>query len=944
MRNYFEDMLDIADQMFTRWERFGPDEPIDVADNMTRLTLDTIALCGFAYRFNSFYQKEMHPFVESMVRALEEAGNRANRVPLQTRLMLLTQRQYDSDCRFMHQIVDDVIAKRQRVPADEAPRDLLGLMLTGRDPATGEQLDVPNIRNQLVTFMIAGHETTSGLLSFATHLLLANPAVLEKARAEVDAVLGDEAPRFEHMAKLGYIDQVLREALRVWPTAPAFTVWPKEDTQLAGHYPVRKGQVLLILTPQLHRDPRAWPEPEKFEPDRFAPGAREKIPPQAWLPFGNGVRACIGRAFAMQEAALVLAMMLQRFDLRTATPYKLKVKETLTLKPDGLRIVARVRKQVARTASATRMAPQPGAATEGAAATASHGTPLLILYGSNSGSSEAFARRIASDGQARGWAAKVAPLDDYAGLLPKAGAVAIVTASYNGQPPDNATKFAGWLGGLPADSLAGVRYALFGCGNRDWATTYQSIPQQFAAQLDHAGAHAFMERGEGDARGDFFGDFDKWYAPFWTVLDQSLGVTSGSVASGPLYKVEVVPAASLKLVEENKLGFARITANRELVDLSSPFGRSKRHIEFTLPEGTSYAAGDYLAVLPENHPDVVQRAATRLGLRLDDAVVLHSTRGAMAASMPTGRPVLVRELLARHVELTAPATHKNVKQLADENPCPPHRDELASIAADPDLYREEVLKKRVSVLDLIEAYQSCDIDLGRLLEMLPAMRVRQYSISSSPRANATSCSLTVAVVDAPHLSGVGQFRGTCSSYLARLEPGSEVPVAIKTPNVPFHPPEDNSKPIVMICAGTGLAPFRGFVQERARRHEAGETAGPALLFFGCDHPDVDYLYKDELTAWQKQGIVELHTAYFRQPEGETRFVQHRVWAEREKVRKLFYDGAIFFLCGDGQNMAPGVRKTLADIYKDSVNCSDEQASIWLGEMERIGRYVPDVFA
>ena len=114
-------------------------------------------------------------------------------------------------------------AKRQRISPDEAPRDLLGLMLTGRDPVTGEQLDVPNIRNQLVTFMIAGHETTSGLLSFATHLLLANPDVLEKARAEVDQVLGAEAPRFEHMSKLVYIDQVLRESLRVWPTAPAFS-------------------------------------------------------------------------------------------------------------------------------------------------------------------------------------------------------------------------------------------------------------------------------------------------------------------------------------------------------------------------------------------------------------------------------------------------------------------------------------------------------------------------------------------------------------------------------------------------------------------------------------------------------------------------------------------------------------------------------------------------
>lgn len=943
MRNYFEDMVDIADQMLTRWERFGPDQPIDVADNMTRLTLDTIALCGFAYRFNSFYQHEMHPFVESMVRALAEAGSRASRVPIQTRLMLMTQRQYDADCRFMHQIVDDLIAKRQRLPADEAPRDLLGLMLTGRDPQTGEQLDIPNVRNQLVTFLIAGHETTSGLLSFATHLLIAHPAVLERARAEVEAVLGNEAPRFEHVARLGYIDQVLRESLRIWPTAPAFTVWAKDDTDLAGRYALKKGNVLLVLTPSLHRDPAVWREAEKFDPERFAPGQREAIPPQAWLPFGNGVRACIGRAFAIQEATLVLAMMLQRFDIRTASPYKLDVKETLTLKPEGLRILARVRKQVARPGM-TRLAPQPAAESAANETGAAHGTPLLILYGSNSGSSEAFARRIASDGQARGYAAKVAPLDDYAGLLPKDGAIAVITASYNGQAPDNATAFAGWIGGLPAGALAGVRYCLFGCGNRDWTMTYQAIPKQFEAALDRAGASAWMARGEGDARGDFFGDFDRWYGPFWQRLGETLGVADQPVASGPLYQVELVPAADLRLVEDNKLGFARIRENRELVDLSSPFGRSKRHIEFALPEGTSYAAGDYLAVLPQNHPELVERAARRLGLRPDQAVLLRSTRGAMAASLPTDRPVPVGELLGRHVELSAPATRNNVQRLADDNPCPPHRAELQAVAEDAELYEREVLKKRVSVLDLLEVYQSCDIDLGRLLEMLPAMRVRQYSISSSPRHDPGSCSLTVAVVDAPAWSGVGRFRGTCSSYLAGLAVGSEVPVAIKTPNVPFHPPSDNGRPVVMICAGTGLAPFRGFVQERAARHTAGEKAGPALLFFGCDHPEVDQLYKDEFAAWQAQGIVDLRTAYFRQPAGEIKFVQHRLWQDREEVRQLFLAGAIFFLCGEGQNMAPAVRKTLCDIYQETVRCSDQQASEWLAEMERRGRYVPDVFA
>lgn len=139
MRDYFDDMVEIADQMLTKWERFGADAVVDLADNMTRLTLDTIALCGFGYRFNSFYQNEMHPFVQAMVRALQEAGNRIRRLPLQNRLMLLSGRQFEADIRTMHGITDALIARRHKIDAKDAPHDLLQLMLTPRTlrPASG---------------------------------------------------------------------------------------------------------------------------------------------------------------------------------------------------------------------------------------------------------------------------------------------------------------------------------------------------------------------------------------------------------------------------------------------------------------------------------------------------------------------------------------------------------------------------------------------------------------------------------------------------------------------------------------------------------------------------------------------------------------------------------------------------------------------------------------
>jgi cytochrome P450/NADPH-cytochrome P450 reductase len=347
IRDMFDPMLDIAERMFAHWEGLGPEDAFDVSEQMTRLTLDTIALCAFSYRFHSFQRTGMHPFVGAMTRALAEAGARARRPGFLTRLMRLRARRFAADVAAMNRIADGLIAERKRDPEGPGKNDLLSRMLWASDPETGERLSDENIRYQLVTFLIAGHETTSGLLSFATHLLLAHPAALEKARAEVDAALGAGPPRFGDLPKLRYVDQVLKESLRLWPTAPAFAVRAREATVLGGRYPVGADDVMLILLPSLHRDPSAWGDDvEAFRPERFDPEAGRKIPPGAWKPFGNGQRACIGRPFAMQEAALVVARMLQRFDLVPDDPaYRLRVKETLTLKPEGFRIRVRPRQR-----------------------------------------------------------------------------------------------------------------------------------------------------------------------------------------------------------------------------------------------------------------------------------------------------------------------------------------------------------------------------------------------------------------------------------------------------------------------------------------------------------------------------------------------------------------------------------------------------------------------
>jgi cytochrome P450/NADPH-cytochrome P450 reductase len=146
--------------------------------------------------------------------------------------------------------------------------------------------------------------------------------------------------------------------------------------------------------------------------------------------------------------------------------------------------------------------------------------------------------------------------------------------------------------------------------------------------------------------------------------------------------------------------------------------------------------------------------------------------------------------------------------------------------------------------------------------------------------------------------------------------------------------------MVLVCAGTGLAPFRGFVEDRALRGGGAET----LLFFGCDHADVDFLYRDELAGWERAGVVAVLPAFTLQPVGDVAFVQHRVWQERARVAALIDRGAKIFVCGDGQRMAPAVRSTIERIYRDRQKCSDAEAHAWLETLEREGRYVADVFA
>ncbi|MTV13611.1 MULTISPECIES: cytochrome P450 [Bradyrhizobium] len=959
MQSYHPSMVDIAEQLVKKWERLNADEEIEVVHDMTALTLDTIGLCGFDYRFNSFYRRDYHPFVESLVRSLETIMMTRG-LPLEGLWMQKRRKTLADDVAFMNKMVDEIIAERRgNTAATDDKKDMLAAMMTGVDRATGEQLDDVNIRYQINTFLIAGHETTSGLLSCTIYALLKHPEVLKKAYEEVDRVLGpdvDARPTYQQVTQLTYITQCLKEALRLWPPAPAYGIAPLADETIGGKYKLKKNTFITILVMALHRDPSVWgPNPDVFDPENFSREAEAKRPINAWKPFGNGQRACIGRGFAMHEAALAIGMILQRFKLIDVHRYQMHLKETLTVKPDGFRIKVRPRDDKDRGAfagstGAVAAAPK---APRAPATRPGHNTPMLVLYGSNLGSAEELATRMADLSEINGFATRLGPLDDYVGKLPEEGGVLIICASYNGAAPDNATQFVKWLeSDLPKDAFAKVRYAVFGCGNSDWAATYQSVPRFIDEQLTKHGARAVYPRGEGDARSDLDGQFQKWFPEAAKVATKEFGIDwnfTRTAEDEPLYAIEPVAQDAVNtIVTQGGAVPTKVLANNELQTKAGahPSERSTRHIEVELPAGLKYRVGDHLSVVPRNDPTLVDSVARRFGFLPADQIRLQVSEG-RRAQLPVGNAVSVGRLLTEFVELQQVATRKQIQIMAEHTRCPVTKPKLMAYVGDDDVsavhYRTDVLAKRKSVFDLLEEYPACELPFHLYLEMLSLLAPRYYSISSSPAGEAQRCSVTVGVVEAPASSGRGIYKGVCSNYLARRRAGDTVHATIKETKAGFRLPDDNAVPLIMIGPGTGLAPFRGFLQERAARKAQGATLGPAMLFFGCRHPEQDFIYADELKAFAADGVSELHTAFSR-ADGPKTYVQHLVAAQKDRVWELIQKGAIVYVCGDGGKMEPDVKATLMSIYRERIGVDTDAAARWIEEMGTGNRYVLDVWA
>jgi cytochrome P450 / NADPH-cytochrome P450 reductase len=512
----------------------------------------------------------------------------------------------------------------------------------------------------------------------------------------------------------------------------------------------------------------------------------------------------------------------------------------------------------------------------------------------------------------------------------------------------------------------------------DWVTTFQRIPKLIDATLTEKGAKAITPRGETDvAKGTVFDDFDEWQDQhLWPTLD----TTGDSDIVSEVDSLDVEISTSARASHLNHHVQDALVLKNEV--LSIPNAAEKRHMEIRLPTNTTYQVGDYLAILPVNNIHLIGRVLLRFGIPWDATMTINK---GSHTTIPMQQSMSVTIVLGTYVEMTAPASRKNlatILQLTSDDSIKSSLSELASVTPTP------------SVLELLESNPSIPIPFSTYLSMLPPMRIRQYSISSSPLADPTTASITYAVLDEGEASATvtdsskiqlhqehqkkGRL-GVATSFLRTLPPGSKIQIAIKKSHASFHLPlDDSTTPILMIAAGTGIAPFRGFVQERAVKIAAGReraetgpenpdpetppnklesTLAPALLFLGCHSPTIDLLYSTQLSDWEAQGAVKVFAAFSRAPElsANCKYAQDRVWAERELVSTLFDQGARVYICGSGR-LGRGVKEVAGRIYRENVgrmrreehggeevnDVTEEEAAKWW-EGLRGERFSLDVF-
>jgi sulfite reductase (NADPH) flavoprotein alpha-component len=525
---------------------------------------------------------------------------------------------------------------------------------------------------------------------------------------------------------------------------------------------------------------------------------------------------------------------------------------------------------------------------------------LLVLYATESGNSEALATRTKQDAQKRGFAARVLDMADAdIATLKDAGTVlAIVSTWGDGEPPQRAAPFFRAFMGEAAPRLEGLQFGVLALGDSSYAQ-FCETGKQVDARFEALGAKRVAERIDLDL--DYEAGAKTWLTE---TLERLAPKDAGSVIPGSVIHVDFQKPLGAATTKSAPFA-AEITAHGKLT--SERAEGETYHVELSLAgSGLAYEPGDALGIVPENDPGLVAAVARAIGLPGDAAL---------------------SEALTTRYDLNT-LTAKQMKDYAaltgDTG--------LAALAGD-DAKRQEFMAGR-QLIDLLEMFPH-QLEAPKFTQLLRPLAPRYYSLASSQKLVGEEAHVTVARV--AYESAGRERLGVSSTLMAdRRRAGERLNVFIK-PNPHFRLPASADTPVVMIGAGTGVAPYRGFLQEL----EATGAGNPTWLVFGHRNFLYDFLYQLEIQDWLKSGVLGRLDLATSRDQPEKRYVQHVLWEQRDQVRTQLDAGAVFYLCGDAKHMARDVDATLMRILADGKDAGHGQAE--LDALISAGRYKKDVY-
>ena len=605
------------------------------------------------------------------------------------------------------------------------------------------------------------------------------------------------------------------------------------------------------------------------------------------------------------------------------------------------------------------------------------GKNIVFFYGSQTGTAEEFATRLAKSAQKygmKGFAYDTENVEDWDILadLPtevEKGFAVFCMATYGeGEPTDNAMQFHAWL--KDADiSLPELKYCVFGLGNRTYEH-FNSMGKFVDSQLTKLGADRLCELGLGDDDQNIEDDFVQWQENnFWPAVCKSFNIEStGEFTSVRQFALKEVPDSN-RLFTGEPLRFQSYERQRPPFDSKNPFlanliterklnlddERYFMHIELDMTGSKlRYESGDHVAVLPVNQENTVNKLAKVLEIEdLNKVFNLENVDPDDSKKSPFPCPTTYRVAFSHYLDIsTHPTTHmcRELAEYATNEEQKKFLMELSSSSVEgKEKYKEWIKTENRTIVEVLEDLDSVKIPADHLCELLPRLQVRYYSISSSSRMYPSHVHITAVLVD--YKTPIGrEVKGVCTQYLLdkaaqkRSEESQLDKVACFIRKSQFRLPMKSSVPIIMIGPGTGFAPFRGFLQEKQWQKEQGKPLGEVVLYYGCRKEATDFIYRDEVESWVEQGVItHLYTAFSRDQESKV-YVQNRLAQNGEATWDLLKRGAHIYVCGDAKNMARDVYACLENIISTHGEMSLEQATQYLKNMSVKGRYSADVWS